>query len=158
MGYRSLAPEDKFQALKEVWASPRSISKVAKKYGVSRPALYHWSDLAKQSVLDALAEKPGPKKKSPFQELAQESISLHKRVEELSIIIERLSQQPQMGVSTSPNEQSPRPGKCPACGCERVWKNGSWPVKEGRQNRFVCSNCHRVLYIMVKKTPSPDGA
>jgi hypothetical protein len=130
---------------------------VANKYGVSRPALYHSSALAEQSVLDALAEKPGPKKKSPFQELAQENMSLQNRVGELSLIIDKLSHQSQMGVSTSPSEQGPRPCKCPACGCERVWKNDSWPVKEGRQQRFVCSNCHQVLYIMVKKTPSPDG-
>jgi hypothetical protein len=28
-------------------------------------------------------------------------------------------------------------------------------LKGGRQQRFMCGNCHQVLYV--KKTPSPAG-
>ena len=155
MGYGSLAPEEKFKALKEVWTSPRSISKVAEKYGISRPALYHWSALVERTILAVLTEKPGPKKRSPLQVLEQENQSLQKRIEDLSLIITRLSQQGQMPASTSSSQQSSRPAKCPSCGSERIWKNGSWPLKGGRQQRFMCGNCHQVLYV--KKTPSPAG-
>jgi len=104
------------------------------------------------------SKTPGPRPR-PRVEILEEEL------EELREKYGALSQLSQIAVSTkAPSLLEERPSKCPECGSNRIWKNGTYRVsgertprslkvsEKGTVQRFRCSHCGVKLYLVKKKS------
>ena len=145
----------KIEVLYRIWAGER-ISEVAREQGISRQIIYTWKKKAELAVSQALEEK----KKGPrFQKSSQrqESPEIQERKRELS----RKAGKTQWKVETLEKENTlsqdnnKRPERCPVCGCQKIYKNGTYLKKNGGSSskveqviqRYICVWCKSPVYL-----------
>jgi len=107
LSFRSIPVEKKIEAVYRI-IKGKNIQPVAREAGVDRSSVYLWRERALASLKEALEpHKRGPKfKKDPKD----------KEIEKLKEKLE-------------PPKKKERLPKCPYCGFEKVYKNGSYKRK-----------------------------
>lgn len=141
MAFTFTSPEKKWSAVKEALAGG-DVTEVADSYGVSRPTIYHWLNVAEQGALAAFArDTPGKRTVS----LEEEARRLR---EQLQYVLSEYHQ-----IST-PSRPVPSPPVCPNCQSVQVCRNGKVLSKShGLRQRFWCRRCSVSIYVDLKKTP-----
>jgi transposase-like protein len=88
MAYRKIDDEFRLGVVKDYWRTSK-VSQTAKKHGVSRNAVYEWSDFARKTILENFANlTPGKRTVS----VAEESKRLREQLNELLDAYHKLSQ------------------------------------------------------------------
>jgi transposase-like protein len=158
MPYRSIDTERKVKLILEHLKGAR-ICFLARKYGVNEDSIHLWKNKVLSALSQILSPKtPGPRPRPQVEILEEELKKLRKEYE-------AMSQLSQITVSTkAPSFLEERPSKCPECGSNRIWKNGTYQVsgertsrslkvsEKGIVQRFRCSSCGVKLYLVKKKS------
>ena len=158
MPYRSINTERKVELILEHLKGAR-ICSLARTYSVNEDSIHLWKNKVLQALSGILSPgTPGPRPRSRVE-------TLEKELAELRNKYERLSQLSQITVSTkAPSLLEERPSRCPGCGSDRIWKNGTYRVtgertsrslrlgEKGTVQRFRCSECGVKLYLVKKKS------
>jgi len=121
MGFRSISVEEKIAVIYEVTKKGK-IEPVARSYGVSKPSVYTWLERSQEALRKALKpHKRGPKfKRNPE----------NKRMEELaSFLEEKDGEIKRLREKSNPKKEDIRPVKCPYCGFEKIYRNGTYKRK-----------------------------
>lgn len=144
MAYRKISSDVKLEVIKSYWMTT-NVSQTAREYGVSRDAVYEWSDSAKKVILENFTNLvPG---KRPVS-LVEENKRLKEQLIEMSNAYQRLSRK--VGEITFPSEIGLN---CKNCNSEDIWKNGKVYTKSyGLRQRISCRVCSSSVYIAIKKT------
>lgn len=154
MPYRPIDTETRLSIIKQYWAGQK-IADLERQFNVNRDSIHNWVNKAESAVIEALStKKPGPKK-DPLDHLVKRNEELEHINELLQIQLRQLSQDSQLLVGINRRQLDLRPGSCPSCGCNTIWKNGTYARKDGDIQRFRCSTCGTKIFMEVKKTPSP---
>jgi len=142
---------------------------VARKHGVSRPSVYAWTGKALDTLEQALKRgKRGPKFKKGEVEAKDKLIEEQKeKIEELNDIISEKEKQIKnlTGKINLQKNSLPRPSKCPRCGFEKIYKNGTYKIKPERLfeqlkkdqeieitvQQFICPYCRGSVNRQKKK-------
>jgi len=157
MPYRSIDTERKVKLILEQLKGAK-ICSLSRKYEVNEDSIHLWKNKVLRVLPKILSPKtPGPRPRSQVEILKEELKKLQKGYE-------TLSQVSQITVSSkAPSLLEERPGKCPECGSNRIWKNGTYQIKgertsrslivreKGTIQRFKCSGCGVKLYLVKKK-------
>ena len=152
MAYRPIDAETRIEIVKQYWAGHK-ISELENEFRVNRDSIHIWINKAEDAIQEALSsKKPGPKK-DQVMELIHRNNELEKINEQIQKEINRLSQNSQVVASVSRGQFDLRPSVCPSCGCNVIWKNGTYKCKDGQVQRFRCSACKTKIFLEVKKTP-----
>ena len=114
------------------------IQPVARKHRTSRPSVYAWTGEALDALEQALKPgKRGPKFKKGKVDAKDKTIKEQKeKIEKLNDIISEKEKQIKnlRGRINLQKNSLPRPLKCPHCGFEKIYKNGTYKI---RPERFV---------------------
>jgi len=141
------------EILKQYWSKDSKVISIARKYDVSRESIYTWAKEAEKTIQDLFNKtRPGPAL-DEHEKLVIENRRLKQQLQDMSEEYQRLSQNTQLRPAKLRTEGEVRPGVCPSCGHEKVWRNGFYSTHEGLTQRFSCANCRASVYL-VKKTPS----
>jgi len=142
---------------------------VARKHGVSRPSVYAWTGKALDTLEQALKPgKRGPKFKKGRVDVKDKAIEEQKqKIEELDDIISEKEKQIKdlKGKLNLQKNSLPRPSKCPHCGFEKIYKNGTYKIRLERfleqlkkdqeieitVQQFICPYCRGSVYTPKKK-------
>lgn len=153
MPYREVDTETKLEILKKFWSKDSKVMSIAKEYKVSRESIYTWAKEA-ESTLKELFEKkrPGPAL-GEQEKLLMENEQLKQQLQDVSDDYQALSQYSQLRLAQLRTGGEIRPGVCPSCGHDKVWRNGFYSTSKGTTQRFSCARCKASVYL-VKKTPS----
>jgi transposase-like protein len=153
MPYREVDANTKVEILKQYWSEDSKVMSLAKKYGVSRESIYVWAREAEKTIKDLFNKKrPGPVLDDQAKLIA-ENKQLKQQLQDVSYNYQRLSQYTQLKPANLRTGGEIRPGVCPSCGHDKVWRNGSFSTSQGITQRFCCAKCKAKVYL-VKKTPS----
>lgn len=144
MAYQDVDLETKMSIVQE-YQSGEKITKIAKKYGVSRQSIYNWRDDAIEAMKKALV----PYKTDEVKLLQERINQLEKEIELLSNKYNKLTQETQVEVTSTPSLE-PRPTNCPECSSSSVIKNGTYQTKAGTKQRFRCKDCDNRTYLVKK--------
>ena len=156
-GYRFISIKEKILIVSQVIAGEK-VKLVADKHRVSRPSVYSWT----QRALGALEEALKPDKKGP--KLKRTKLKIKKQNEEidrLKNIIKKKEEQIKelRGKMDFQKKDIFRPLKCPHCGFEKIYRNGTYKigieklldelkkrkVEEITVQQFICSYCKRTV-------------
>lgn len=152
MPYREVDTDAKLEILKKYWSKDSKITTLAKEFGVSRESIYTWARAAEHAVKDLFDKKrPGPALDEQTRMVAEIN-QLKQQLQELSDDIQQLSQHSQLRPAKRRSGGEIRPGICPTCGHDKVWRNGVFRTSQGITQRFACAKCKAEVYL-VKKTP-----
>ena len=146
------------------------IQRVARRHKVSRPSVYAWTQKASDILEQALKPgKRGPKFKKGKVDTKDETIEEQKeKIAKLNDIISEKEKQIKnlKGKINLQKNSLPRPLKCPHCGFEKIYKNGTYKIKPERFfeqllkkdkeieitiQQFICPYCRRPVYTLEKK-------
>lgn len=128
MGFRPIAAQKKIVVLFEVIRKGK-IEPVARSYGVSKPSVYTWLERSQEALKEALEpHKRGPKfKRSPEE---KETEKLKEKVAKLENSLEEKDKKiKEFQEKLKPPKTKEKLPKCPYCGFEGVYKNGSYKRK-----------------------------
>ena len=149
--------------------SGEKIQTIARKYKVSRPSVYAWTQKALGILEQALKPgKRGPKCKKGKVDAKDETIEEQKmKIEELDdITSEKEKQIKNLRNKIALQKNSLlRPSKCPHCGFEKIYKNGTYKIKPERLfeglkkdkgieitvQQFICPYCRSSVNTPEKK-------
>jgi len=145
----------KMEILHRIWAGER-ISEVARDWGISRQAIYTWKKRAELAVSQALEKKKrGPRFQKNLQE--HESIEMQEKKENFSCELEKTQRKVEIlkEENVSFHDDNKRPERCPVCGCQKIYKNGTYLKKNGGSNskteqviqRYICVWCKSPVYL-----------
>lgn len=159
---RSISVREKILIVSQVTAGEK-IQPVARKHRVSRPSVYTWTRRALDNLEKALKpRKRGPKFKRDKVDAKDKMITEQKmKIGKLEDIISEKEKQiknlkkkmalQKRGIS--------RPLKCPHCGFEKIYKNGTYRIKPERffekfekgeieivVQQFICPYCRHPVY------------
>jgi len=166
--FGSISIKEKVLIVCQVIAGEK-IQGVARKHGVSRPSVYAWTGKALDTLEQALKpEKRGPKCKKGKVEVKDETIEEQKeKIEKLVNIISEKEKQIKnlRGKLNLQKNSLPRPSKCPHCGFEKIYRNGTYKIKPERfleqlkkdqeieiiTQQFICPYCRSSVYRSEKK-------
>jgi transposase-like protein len=166
--YKSVSVKEKVLIVSQVIAGEK-IQSIARKHGVSRPSIYTWTQKALDILEQALKlEKRGPKFKKAKVDAKDKLIEEKKeKIAELNdIISEKEKQIKNLRNKIALQKNSlPRPSKCPHCGFEKIYKNGTYKIKSDRffeqlkkdqeieitVQQFICPYCRSSVYTSEKK-------
>jgi len=163
---RSIFIKEKILIVCQVIAGEK-IQGVARKHGVSRPSVYAWTGKA----LDVLEQALKPRKRGPKFKKADARDKLveeqKEKIGKLDDIIEQKDKQIKnlRGKLNLQKNSLPRPSKCPHCGFEKIYKNGTYKIKPERfleqlkkdqeieitVQQFICPYCTSSVYRQKKK-------
>jgi len=164
----SISIKEKILIVCQVIAGEK-IRALARKQGVSRPSIYAWTGKALDTLEQALKpEKRGPKCKKGKVDAKDETIEVQKKkIEELvNIISEKEKQIKNLKEKINLQKNSLlRPSRCPHCGFEKIYKNGTYKIKPERffellkndqeveitVQQFICPYCRSSVYTPEKK-------
>ena len=121
MGFRPISVEEKIAVLCEVIKKGK-IEPVARGCRVSKPSVYVWLERSQEALRKGLEpHKRGPKfKRNPED----------KRMDELeSFLEEKDGEIKRLRGKSNPKKEDIRPVKCPYCGFEKIYKNGTYKRK-----------------------------
>jgi len=166
--FRSISVKEKILIVSQVITGEK-IQPVAKRHGVSRPSIYAWTQKALDTLEQALKpEKRGPKCKKGKVDTKDNLIEEQKKkIEELNDIVSEKEKQIKSlrGKINLQKNSRPRPLKCPHCGFEKIYKNGTYKIKPERffevlkkdqeieitVQQFICPYCRSSVYPPKKK-------
>ena len=150
----------KVRALHRVWSGEK-IAEVAREYGVSRQMLYYWKRKAETAIFQALNEsKRGPRVRETHQN--SKLVRMQEKVKELSQVLQKTQQKVKLLERrggklshTDNNSNNKRPERCPVCGCEKIYKNGTYIRKNKNADhnqeqvvqRYICVWCKNSIYV-----------
>ena len=133
--FGSISIKEKILIVCQVIAG-KKIQSIAKKHKVSRPSIYAWTKKALDTLEQALKPgKRGPKCKKGRVDVKDKAIEEQKeKIEELNDIISEKEKQIKnlKGKINLQKNSLPRPSKCPHCGFEKIYKNGTYKIKPER--------------------------
>ncbi len=161
MGFQERPVDIKYPAVREVLQG-KKIAPTARKYGVHRDSLREWTKRAKKVIKEVLEpDKRGPKFKEPrvdpnLKKIEKLNELLERRevqIKELEGLLERYQERGK--------EKEPRPKECKRCGCQKIYKNGTYPVKQKRFfdilrareekeiiiQQFICACCGEPVHL-----------
>ena len=165
---RSVSIKEKILIVCQVIAGEK-IQRVARRHRVSRPSIYIWTQKALDTLEEALKpEKRGPKFKKGKVDAKDKLIEEQKEkmAESGDIISEKEKQIENLRGKINLQKNSlPRPSKCPHCGFEKIYKNGTYKIKPERffeqlkkdkeieitVQQFICPYCRSSVYASEKK-------
>lgn len=151
MPYRPIDTEDRLNIVKQYWAGQK-IAELERRFNVDRDSIHIWINKAESALKDALSpKKPGPKK-DPVDQLLKRNMELEQINTQLQIQLQQISHDSHIMVGVNRRQLDLRPGLCPSCGCDTIWKNGTYIRKDGHMQRFRCSSCGAKIFMEVKKT------
>ena len=152
MPYRPIDTETRLNIIKQYWAGQK-IADLERQFNVNRDSIHNWVNKAESAVKEALSpKKPGPKKE-PLDYLVKRNEELEQINQQLQIQLQQISHNSHLVVGVNRRQIDLRPGSCPSCGCDTIWKNGTYTRKDGDVQRFRCSTCGTKIFMEVKKTP-----
>ncbi|MBE0477661.1 helix-turn-helix domain-containing protein [Candidatus Aerophobetes bacterium] len=161
--FKSIPMQAKLEVLYRIWSGER-VTRVAHECGVSRQVIYAWKRRAEGALSRALKEKRrGPRTQDSPQN--QETEQRQRRTEEFSHSLEKTQEGKENSYLSrafnipQPGDNGKTPERCPACGCEKVYKNGTYIKKnqdngQGKHNelkrmqvvqRYICAWCKNSL-------------
>jgi len=164
----SISIKQKILTVSKVIAGEK-IQSVAKKHGVSRPSIYAWTKKALDTLEQTLKPaKRGPKFKKGKVDTRDKAIEEQKeKIEELNNIISEKEKQIKnlKGKINLQKNGLPRPSRCPHCGFEKIYKNGTYKIRPERfleqlkkdqqieiiTQQFICPYCRSSVYRQKKK-------
>jgi len=165
---KSISIKEKILIVSQVITGEK-IQRVARKQGVSRPSVYAWTQKASHALEKTLKpEKRGPKCKKGKVDAKDKAIEEQKeKIAELRDIISEKEKQIKnlRGKINLQKNSLPRPSKCPHCGFEKIYKNGTYKIKPERFfeqlkkdkeveiiiQQFICPYCRSSVYRQKKK-------
>jgi len=167
MGFRPISTEEKMAVLFKVIREGK-IEPVAKSCGVSKPSVYTWLQRFQETAREALEpHKRGPKfKRSPED---KEIAKLKEKVAKLENSLEEKDKRiKEFEEKLKPPKKKEKLPKCPYCGFEGVYKNGSYKrrpkkffdrlkkdeEKEERVREYLCPWCGKCFHLEKKGTSS----
>ncbi|MEA1964156.1 MAG: helix-turn-helix domain-containing protein [Candidatus Aerophobetes bacterium] len=161
--FRFISIKEKILIISQVIVGEK-IQPIAKKYKVSRPSIYVWRKRALGSLEQALKpDKRGPKFKKGKVNAKDKVIEEQKeKIGKLNDIISEKEKQIKNlrnKIALQKNSLS-RPSKCPHCGFEKIYKNGTYKIKpeklfeqlkKGKEieiitQQFICPYCRSSVY------------
>jgi len=166
--FESISIKEKILIVCQVIAGEK-IQSIARKHRVSRPSVYAWTQKALDTLEQALKpEKRGPKFKKGRVDAKDKVIEEQKmKIEELNDIISEKEKQIKnlRGKISLQKNSLPRPSKCPHCGFQKIYKNGTYKIKPDRfleqlkkdkeieitVQQFICPYCRSSVYRSEKK-------
>jgi len=166
--FESISIKEKILIVCQVIAGEK-IQPVARKHGVSRPSVYAWTGKALDTLEQALKPgKRGPKFKKVKVDAKNKLVEEQKeRIEELEGIVEQKEKQIKnlKGKINLQKNSLPRPSRCPHCGFEKIYKNGTYKIRLERfleqlkkdqeieitVQQFICPYCRSSVYRQKKK-------
>ena len=166
--FRSISIKKKILIVCQVIAGEK-IQSIAKKHGISRPSVYAWTG----KTLDALEQALKPGKRGPKFKKGKVDVKdnlIEKQKEKIAklegIISEKEKQIKNLRGKINVQKNSlPRPSKCPHCGFEKIYKNGTYKITRERLfeqlkkdqemeivvQQFICPYCRSSVYKQKKK-------
>lgn len=152
MPYRPIDTEARLSIVKQYWAGQK-IAELERQFNVDRDSIHVWINKAESALKDALSpKKPGPKK-DPMDQLLKRNMELEQTNKELLIHLQDKSHNSHITIGVDRRQLDLRPGACPTCGCDTIWKNGTYARKDTLVQRFRCSACGTKIFMELKKTP-----
>ena len=146
------------------------IQAVARKHDVSRPSVYAWTQKALRTLERALAPgKRGPKLRKGKVGVKDKVIEeQEEKIARLEGVIERKEKQIRnlRGKINLQKNTLPRPSRCPHCGFEKIYKNGTYKIRPERLfeqllkkdkeiditiQQFICPYCKSTVRPPEKK-------
>ena len=164
----SVSIKEKVVIISQVIAGEKT-QRVARKHVVSRPSVYAWTQKALDILEQALKPgKRGPKFKKGKVDAKDKLIEEQKmKIEELNDIISEKEKQIKnlRGKINLQKNSLPRASKCPHCGFEKIYKNGTYKIRGERLfeqfkkdkeieitvQQFICPYCRSSVYTPEKK-------
>lgn len=162
MGFRLISVKEKITVVCEAIVE-KNINLVARRHRIARPTIYTWVKRGFEALEEALEPyKRGPGfKRLPdprdekLEEARSEIARLRRSLEEKEIRVNQLEKELELLKNTVP-----RPRKCPECGCEKVYKNGTYTVSprwlshlvrnlQGKRimiQQFICPYCKKSIH------------
>lgn len=141
----------KLKAVYRIWAGEK-ITEVARECGISRQVLYCWKRKAEMAVSQALEKrKRGPK----FHEMPEDNrvVKMREKVK-VEKAQQKVKFRERMNKLPHSSNNNKRPQQCPVCGCEKIYKNGTYIKKNGNKNhlpqviqRYICVWCKSPVYL-----------
>jgi len=133
--FGSISIKEKILMVCQVIAGAK-IQPVARRHKVSRPSVYAWTQKASDILEQALKPgKRGPKFKKGRVDAKDKAIEEQKqKIAELDVIISEKEKQIKnlKGKINLQKNSLPRPSRCPHCGFEKIYKNGTYKIKPER--------------------------
>jgi len=166
--FKSISIKEKILIVCQVMAGEK-IQTIARKYRVSRPSVYAWTQKALDTLEQALKPgKRGPKFKKGKVDTKDKLIDEQKeKIEELEDIISTKEKQIKnlRGKINLQKNSLRRPSKFPHCGFEKIYKNGTYKIRGERLfeqlkkdkeieitvQQFICPYCRSSVYRQKKK-------
>ena len=163
MSFKPIPVERKIEVIYRVVKGDK-IQPIAREAGVDRKSIYLW----KGRVLSALREALEPRKRGPkFKRNPEdrEIEKLRRKVEKLeSFLKEKDEKIKELRERLDPNKEEFKPVKCPYCGFEKVYRNGTYKrkpkgffdkLKQDKQKEeivqgFLCPWCGKSFHIEKK--------
>lgn len=163
----SISIKEKVLIVSQVIAGEK-IQPLAKKYKVSRPSIYVWTQRALGSLEQALKQgKRGPKFKKGKLDAKDKVIEEQKKIDKLNDIISEKEKQIKdlrNKIALQKNSFS-RPLRCLHCGFEKIYKNGTYKIRGERFleqlrkdkeieiiiQQFICPYCRSSVNRQKKK-------
>jgi len=135
--FRFISIKEKILIVCQVIAGEK-IQRVARKYKVSRPSVYAWTQKSLDTLEQALKQrKRGPRFKKGKVDAKDKVIEKQKeKIGKLNDIISEKEKQIKNlrnKIALQKNSLS-RPLKCPHCGFEKIYKNGTYKI---RREKFL---------------------
>mgnify|MGYP001049405621 CR=1 FL=1 len=166
MSFKSIPVEKKIEAVSKV-VSGEKIQPVAKEIGVHRSSIYIWKERALSALEEALEpHKRGPKFKHPQKTPEKIMEGLKGEINRLRDCLEEKERQIYLlKHRLEPQKDNSKPARCPNCGCEKVYRNGTYKVKpkgffdnlKARKEEliqfFICTYCGKSFHIKKQNFP-----
>ena len=153
---KKITAATRVKAVREVLAG-RKISEVAESYSVNRSSVCRWLKKSQEAIVKSLQpHSRGPKKNAHQVVRLKEKVTdlkklLRARNKRISLLEKKLDE-----VET----YDPRPAFCPECGCEKLYKNGTYRIplskiippeeyfnKKIPVKRFICPACNNPTFL-----------
>ena len=151
----------KIEAVFRVWAG-QSVSEIARTYGTSRQIIYMWKKKAELAVSRAMeGKRRGPKSRKKKEPETSVKIKVTDRESLPKTNKNKKRRIPFTGGENFQPLDNKRPSHCPVCGCQKIYKNGTYLKKNGTNNhkkkevvqRYICVWCKSPVYLENDKSP-----
>jgi len=160
--------KEKILVVSQVIAGEK-IQGVAGKHKVSRPSIYAWA----QKSLDTLEQALKPAKRGPKckkGKVRAKDMVIEEQKEKIGKLNDIISEKEKQiknfrGKLNLEKYSLPRPSKCPHCGFEKIYKNGTYKIKPERfleqlkkgkeieiiTQQFICPYCKGSVHNQEEK-------